>query len=214
MSYGIPGVPMLPPGGPGVGVPLELPKDVVRVGEQALWSTQAITPGSQVNQTYRLFSTPLGQSGQGFSPMTISETNIKEGGRIPAGLAYDTYGIACVVKAPNVLPLATVEAYSLYNNACLSWDFLATVIDVAPVALIGAGGGIFGFSGNNAAQEAAYNNGNGGLWVYRRHPIALPANTTFNILLRFGGTANNTTTAACDVQIVLVGAYRQAVEIG
>ena len=147
--------------------------------------------------------------------MTISETNIKEGGRIPAGLAYDTYGVAAVIKGSGATQCASTEAIVAYQNACLSWDFLATVIDIAPVALVGAGGGLFGIAaGNPAANDLAFvNNGTGGLWVYRRHPIALPANTTFNILLRFGGT-DATTTAASEIQIVLVGAYRQAVEIG
>ena len=87
MSYGIPGVPMLPPGGPGISsVPMELPKDVVRVGEQALWSTSQLGPAAAAlaNTTTRLFTTPLGQVGQGFAAaLTLSETNLKEGGRIP-----------------------------------------------------------------------------------------------------------------------------------
>ena len=126
MSYGIPGVPMLPPGGPGVGVPLELPRDVVRVGEQALWSTQKLAAAAQANQTYRLFSTPLGQSGQGFTTITISESNIKEGGRIPAGLAYDTYGVATVISASAGLQPTLADVQNIYAHSCLSWDFLAT----------------------------------------------------------------------------------------
>ena len=215
MSYGIPGVPMLPPGGPSVGVPLELPRDVVRVGEQALWSTQKLDAVAQANQTYRLFSTPLGQSGQGFTTLTISETNIKEGGRIPAGLAFDTFGIASIIKASAALQPALADVQNIYSHSCLSWDFLATIIDVAPVALVGAGGGIFGVAaGNPAANDLpVLNNGSGGLFVYRRHPIALPANSTFNILLRFGGEAG-TLSQATNFQVVLIGSYRQAVEIG
>ena len=218
MSYGIPGVPMLPPGGPSVGVPLELPKDVVRVGEQALWSTQLIAAATpQGNQTYRLFSTALGATGQGYTPMTLAETNIKEGGRIPAGLAYDTYGVACVVKGTAVAPAAVGNVIQAYNHSVLSWDFLATQIDIAPTALIGAGGGVFGVSSDAASAATAgpyLNNGSGGLWVYRRHPVALPANTTFNILLKYGATAGNSQATDYAMQVVLVGSYRQAVEIG
>ena len=53
-NYGIPGVPLLPPGGPGINaVPMELPKDVVRVGEQSLWSTAQLAAGALANTTTR-----------------------------------------------------------------------------------------------------------------------------------------------------------------
>lgn len=217
MPYGIPGVPMLPPGGPGVsGVPLELPKNVVRVGEQALWSTTQLAIGAVASTAARVFSTPIGQQGQGFAAaLSLAETNLKEGGRIPAGLAYDTFGVACVVQGIAALGPGTADIQTIYKNGVLSWDFLQTVIDIAPCSLVGAGGGVFGSAGTVAAaaeQVNTFNNGNGGLWVYRRHPVALPANTTFNILLRFGANAAPIV-AVTDVKIVLVGAYRQAIEI-
>jgi len=81
-------------------VPFEQPKALFRFGEQTLWSTQFIsTTTSLANQTFRLFTTPVGQFGQGFSAgaLTISETNLKEGGRVPSGIAYDVFGIASQV---------------------------------------------------------------------------------------------------------------------
>ena len=73
---------------------------------------------------------------------------------------------------------------------------------------------MFGYAIDQAAAAnlSNVNNGNGGLWVYRRHPVALPANTTFNILLRFGAGAA-AIGVVTDVKVVLVGAYRQAIEI-
>ena len=106
------------------------------------------------------------------------------------------------------------DAQNLYSHGVLSWDFLQTVIDVAPVSLIGAGGGLFGLSldQGGAATQSMINNGAGGLWVYRRHPVSLPANSTFNMLLRFGANAA-AIVAPTDIKVVLVGAYRQAIEI-
>ena len=162
MSYGIPGVPMLPPHGPGVSsVPMELPKDVVRIGEQALWSTAQLGIGALLNTTTRLFTTPLGQQGQGFG----------------VGLSYDCYGIAAIIQPVGAAFLNNRDAQTIYNNGILSWDFLQTVIDVAPISLIGAGGGLFGMAldQGGAATQSLINNGAGGLWVYRRYPVSLPS---------------------------------------
>jgi hypothetical protein len=216
MSYGIPGVPLLPPGGPGISsVPMELPKDVVRVGEQSLWSAAQLAAAALANTTTRLFTTPIGQVGQGFAiAMTLSETNLKEGSRIPAGLAYDTFGVAFIWQPTGANFMNNADAQNLYNHGVLSWDFLQTVIDVAPVALVGAGGGVYGLSADQAgaATQTFVNNGAGGLWVYRRHPVSLPANSTFNMLLRFGA-GTQILNAATVVKVALIGAYRQAVEI-
>jgi len=216
MSYGIPGVPLLPPGGPGISsVPMELPKDVVRVGEQSLWSSAQLAAGAIANTTTRLFTTPIGQVGQGFAvALTLSETNLKEGSRIPAGLAYDTFGCAFIWYPVGANLMNVLDAQNIYNHGILSWDFLQTVIDVAPVSLVGAGGGIYGLSVDTGgvATQATINNGAGGLWVYRRHPVSLPANSTFNMLLRFGTGAQNLNNAT-NVKVALIGAYRQAVEI-
>ena len=113
---------------------------------------------------------------------------------------------AAAVVSPTV-----ADSSVIYKNGVLSWDFLQTVIDIAPCSLVGAGGGMFGIAAGGGGA-AFTNNGNGGLWVYRRHPVALPANTTFNILLRFGANAQ-ALAGVTDVKIVLVGAYRQAIEI-
>ena len=166
MSFGFPGVPLVQPGA-GTAVPLELPKDVLRVGEQCIWSTVRITApalGAAVaNQTFRLFSTQLGQNGQGFAPMSISETNQKEGGRIPSGLAFDVSGIACIVhpsdtSGPGALsqPDSLSALQVITRHGVISWDFLSTIIDVAPCSLIGAGGGISGgITQANAGAAAA-----------------------------------------------------------
>jgi hypothetical protein len=221
--YGFPGVPLVQPG-QGTNVPLELPKEVLRVGEQSIWSTTRIGAGAVASQAFRFFSTPLGQQGQGFGAgLSISETNLKEGGRIPSGLAFDALGIACIPQgadtAGNHVPDVAQDVQTFLRHGVLSWDFLQTVIDVAPISLIGAGGGanVMRLGANQGAAAAADTvsavNGFGGLWVYRKFPVALPANSTFNILMRMGTNAP-ATTVAYDIKVALIGAFKTAIEIG
>jgi len=221
--YGFPGVPLVQPG-QGTAVPLELPKEVLRVGEQAIWSTNRIAAGAVASQQFRLFSTPLGQQGQGFGgALSIAETNLKEGGRIPSGLAFDCMGIAFIPQAGDVVNAHAVDdlgtVQTMLRHGVLSWDFLQTVIDVAPCSLIGQGGGANAMrSGANQGAAAAADvvsavNGFGGLWVYRKFPVALPANSTFNVLLRFGNNAP-ATAALYDAKVALIGAFKTAIEIG
>ena len=92
MAYGTPGIPMVAP--PNVGippVPFKQPTNLFRYGEQSIWSTQFFDASAGAlaiqSSSFRLFSTPIGQNGQGFQPLSIAETSLKEGGRIPAGVA-------------------------------------------------------------------------------------------------------------------------------
>jgi len=217
-------------------VPFEQPKNLFRYGEQTLWSTQlhASNGASNVslaNGTYRLFTTPLGQVGQGFTnALTIGETNLKEGGRIPSGIAYDVFGVACQVgRATSTGDSALGDAIStadsirilteIQTNGILSWDFTQTQVDIAPVQLVGAGGGAFGsvsVTGATAQTIGNLNNGAGSVWLYRKHPVALPGNSTFSILLRYGNRMGSllTTSDSAFVKVVLLGYYKNVIEIG
>jgi hypothetical protein len=212
-------------------VPFEQPKNLFRYGEQSLWSTQLHNAGAALaNGTFRLFTTPLGQVGQGFpTGLTIAETSLKEGGRIPAGVAFDAYGISCLVAgglvANSVLTLATPvntaetigDLINVQNNGVLTWDFVQTQVDIAPLHLIGAGGGAFGAisTTQNATSSGQMNNGAGSIWMYRKHPISLPGNSTFSVLLRYGGNAAAVgATNAIALKVALFGYYKTAIEIG
>lgn len=230
-NYGIPANPAFSPGG-GMAVPMEIPKAVVRVGEQAIWSAQRYPDTTALaNTSARVFTTPRGQVGQGFSTaLTIAETNLKEGGRIPGSLAYDVAAIAAQpytgtgTTAGTLYPLVGADMRNLMSNCVLQWDFTQVLIDVAPVALIGQGGGIFGSTADTGAAEGGsggtrtlLNNGAGSLWVYREFPIALPSNATFAILLTWGGSAiavdGGTDGYALIVRIHLIGKFKAAIEI-
>jgi hypothetical protein len=227
--------PLVSPGaGPIPGVPSQQPTNLFRFGEITLYSSHAF-PANQAlaNSTNRIFTTPLGAQGQGFTPggLTKTETNLKEGGRIPSGQAYDVYGVATqVLGADNSAGLdgqmdepfndsvATVQTLqNIVNNGVLSWDFTQTVVDICPVMLAGAGGGVFGAISANAATagSGAMNNGNGGIWMYRKHPVALPGNTTFAILIQFGSRAAAIPAEfGVAIRVVLLGYYKSVIEIG
>lgn len=233
--YGTPGIPLV--GGGQAGVPpvsFDLPKNVYRFGEQTLWSTQFLATGAVANGSFRLFTTPLGQVGQGFAnALSISETNLKEGGRIPSGIAFDCFGIAVqplqngagsdsndAGKAVNS-DLAITNLLNIQQNAVVVWDFTQTAVEVCPVMLAGAGGGAFGTlaaSDNPAAGATAtfgnVNNGSGSVWLYRKHPVALPGNSTFSIVLRFGSRAAAiSANLGVAVRVVLLGYYKNVIEI-
>jgi hypothetical protein len=226
--------PLVSPGaGPIPGVPSQQPTNLFRFGEITLYSTQAFPAGTALASTQsRIFATPLGSQGQNFTTaLTKTETNLKESGRIPSGQAYDVYGVATQILGAdntaglagdmdepfndNVATVATLQ--NIVNNGVLSWDFTQTVVDICPIMLAGAGGGLFGAVSQNAAgaNSGAMNNGNGGIWMYRKHPVALPGNTTFAILIQFGSRAAAIPAGfGVAIRVVLLGYYKSVIEIG
>lgn len=235
-GYGAPGSIVLgPDGGAGSipGVPLELPKPLFRYGEQSLWSTALLTHATNpANNVVRTFSTPIGQTGQNFqNPLSISETNIKEGGRIPAGVAYDVFGIALQVLTATTNEASGTPAQfngavddsadiedllNVLNNTVVSWDFTQTSVDISPALLVGQGGGVFGAVSQNAAgaNSGHMNNGAGNVWLYRKYPVALPANSTFGIILRIGSRTATLGANDLGLRLVLLGYYKNIIEIG
>jgi len=234
--------PLVSPGaGPIPGVPQHQPSNLFRFGEITLYSTVALGAAAAAtalaNTSNRLFATPLGQTGQGFpTAMTVTETNLKEAGRIPSGQAYDVFGVAGQVMAwdaandqldvpfnadgvagANTLGLVS-DLQNVINNGVLLWDFTQTQVFICPLMLAGAGGGAFGAIAQNAAgaNSGSMGNGNGGIWMYRRHPVALPGNSTFAVLVQFGSRASGlgATGQGVAVRIVLLGYYKSVIELG
>jgi hypothetical protein len=243
MHYGVPGIssfaagiPSLAAGGPPP-VSFELPKNVYRFGEQTLWSSLFLAQGAAVaNSVNRVFTTPLGQQGQGFgAALSIAETNLKEGGRIPSGIAFDAFGVSASVAHSNnatddgsanaalAFPLDDAvrigDLNNVITNSVLTWDFTQTQVDVCPTNLAGAGGGAFGAlaatGGAGPAQQiGSMQNGNGAVWLYRKHPVALPGNSTFSMLIRFGSRAPVIgAEGSVAVRVVLLGYYKNVIEV-
>lgn len=220
---------------PQVNVPFEQPKSLYRIGETTIWSSFLLAGGAAIaNSTNRLFSVARGSSGQGFSnSLSIAETNLKEAGRVPSGVAYDVFGLACQIeKSDNTADSGNIGApidadatigdlLNIQANGVLSWDFTQTIVEICPVSLAGAGGGAFGSitastgTGTAGNLEAGHlNNGNGSVFMYRKHPVALPGNTTFAVNLSFGSRAGVISTNSVVVRVVLLGYYKNIIEIG
>lgn len=233
--FGAFGAPLVSPdAGPIPGVPMEQPKNLFRFGEQTIWSTQFHAATAPLaSGTFRLFTTPLGQVGQGFAnALSIGETNLKEGGRVPSGVAYDVFGVSAQVESstattdaagtlsnPIVAPAVVGDLVNVIQNGVLSWDFTQTQVDICPVTLAGAGGGAFGAVATadtgTPITTGHMNNGNGGIWMYRKHPVALPGNSTFAIVLRYGSRAAAVSAAnSLAIRVVLLGYYKNVIEIG
>jgi len=206
-------------------VPFQTPTNLFRFGEQSIWST-ALLPTVIANTQTRIFSTANGQVGQGFAlALSIAETNLKEGGKTPAGVAYDVFGVASEIvsvlagtenlaQAANTAALVQ-DSLNIQHNAVLSWDFTQTVIDICPVTLAGAGGGLFGALSTTQNNTAVghMSNGNGNIWMYRKHPVALPGNSAFGVLIRVGSRAPNLSQVA-SLRVSLLGFYKNIIEIG
>jgi hypothetical protein len=185
--------------------------------------------GAIANTTNRIFTTPQGQQGQGFTAaLSIAETNLKQGGQVPAGIAYDVFGVATEVALAtaandtgtlnqSIDTQATIQSLlNVIHNTVLQWDFTQTQIDICPVLLAGAGGGAFGAVAQNAAgaNSGHMNNGNGNIWMYQKHPVALPGQTTFAIQLRVGSRAAAVANNSVTLRVVLLGYYKNVIEIG
>lgn len=134
---------------------------------------------------------------------------------VSANQAADTAGIT-LATASNSVGLIS-DALNIQHNGVLSWDFTQTTVDICPVILAGAGGGLFGALAStlNNVNVGHMNNGNGHIWMYRKHPVALPGNSTFSIVVRFGSRAaavsqNNGLT----LRVTLLGYYKNVIEIG
>jgi len=211
-------------------VPFQTPTNLFRFGEQSIWSTAFFNSGAVAGTRVRIFTASNGQVGQGFAvALSIAETNLKEGGKTPAGVAYDVFGVASEIVSATASPDAAgvflsvpantnalvTDALNVQHNAVLQWDFTQTVIDICPVTLAGAGGGLYGALSTTQNNTAVghMSNGNGNVWMYRKHPVALPGNSAFGVNILFG-TRAAPLSAAVSLRVTLLGFYKNIIEIG
>jgi hypothetical protein len=183
----------------GQQAPMRLPTQLKRSYEGSLWSTYRYTDGQAVagTNTNLFFSTPLGGQGQGHAAaLSISETNIAEASRIPTGVAFTVRALAFEIKYDDAWEPTRADVRNFQYSSVLSWKFPNTEIDVAPVQLVGEGGGIFGAgTADTGALEGvggsriAFANGLGQTWVYDSLAIILPASQQFNVRQSWGANA-------------------------
>ena len=97
-------------------------------GASAFWSTYYFAPGSVVAaNTYRVFTTQLGAVGQGkIAPLSIFDTNIMEGNRIPLGGR-----ISVIVVELDDGPAADLD--NLRKHLTLGVEIGSSLLHLAPV---------------------------------------------------------------------------------
>lgn len=107
---------------------VELP--IIRVGGGIVWSTQEYQPGSALaNTAARMFTTPRGQIGQGHTTaLTFPETNLKEGGRLPGGIAFNVKQVYWEAMHSD-----SAFARAFVANTAWAWDFIQTLVDGSPL---------------------------------------------------------------------------------
>ena len=207
---------------------MRLPTEVQRFYEGALWSSYRYADATALagRAADSLFGVRKGGNGQGWpASLTIAETNMEEAGRIATGLAFTTRQIACEVRYADNWPMVHVDLANVQLNLVLTWKFLNTFVDIAPVNLIGQGGGIFGSTADTGAADGGsggsrtiLNNGAGQTWIYHELPVLLPANTTFSMQLQWGGNATvvdgGVNNSAMVIRVSLIGVATSAVPEG
>lgn len=229
-AFGLPAQPLIPPP-VNEGVRLDQATTLFRYGENSLYSTQLHVAGAIRGEEFRLFSTGVNQTGQGFTrALSIGETNLRQGGTIPNGVAYDVFGVSCHIMAGSAdgdasgmdfdgqgNTIAWIQnLVNIRYNGVLTWDFTQQRVDIAPVGLIGSGGGVFGSLAvvADTQQRVGYiGNGPGTIWQYAAHPVSLPADTVFSVLLRYGSRAEDIAQASVGIKVSLLGFYKNIVEV-
>lgn len=206
--------------GEGKGL-FAIPTGIQRIYEFGLYSTLRVAAGTNLNgaSQVRLFNYANGNPGPGYAGVnsSISETNMIVSGFAPGGETYEVSAISLEIFGDaNAAPLMG-DIRALMRLGVLQWEFgMNTVIPICPVPMIGAGGGIFGFTADTATPVTQPNNGNGGLWMYQNVVVAIPATQPFAVLFQYGTAgqaAAITTTAALQARCTLFNQARNAVPI-
>lgn len=180
-------------------------KPGVQLAYMTTWSTTRFRAGQPVDGVERtLFTIPRGQTGQGFDrPASLVETNLKESGRIPGGLAVAVYGVVWdVIGTP-------ADRENLLVHGALTWVFLNTHIDIAPMTLRWWTGGELPDDGRGGLNISS------GYFEMKDPPLQIPSNATFGILARFSPDAAPIGHGGdAFLRVTLVCAYQTTVEVG
>lgn len=195
--YGGPGNQNTVAAHPSQAAPMQVPTAVLQEGERSLWSTYLLADTTALaSQSYLTFAVPTGGSGQGWTgALGLPETNMMAASSLPAGFSYAVNGICCALYYSDNAEMTYADLANVQNHMVLRWKFLATFIEIAPVRLIGAGGGIYGSAAHSTTATSttvstvALNNGNGQVWLYQDFPVLLEQQAQFNIQYQFGPNA-------------------------
>jgi hypothetical protein len=184
-------------GGPGgSGSPFPSPagsRGTIRCAEIALWSTAHLYAGTDLaGQTYTLFMQPVGETDAHGRTLEMADTNVKEAGRVPAGIRFDVMradwkiipeeGDTEMEQLANAFGVSMVD--QIRDQGVLEWDFLQTRIALGPLWL----GGV-------------------------SQAMSIPGDAHFKMLLTFGSRAPKLTLNHA-IRVILLGRMATAIELG
>lgn len=150
---------------------------------RAVWSTHRYEANQVLSFTDdHVFSVPRGQVGQGFNEaLTLTDTNMREGGRIPA-VAYPVnlkHHIRIPVIVVEVLGGTEADFQQILKTGVLQLDLGQTIHDIAPL-------GAFSWRG----RKGVWRFGDGDADVVKpgmdEHGIALRVGCSFLMALSWG----------------------------
>ncbi len=195
-----------------------IPSGVQRLAEQGLWSSYRFPAAVNITGTVpRLFSVQLGAVGQGYAvQMSISETNQQVANQAPGDETYEISALSCEVYGAGATAPLVGDVRLLQRIGCFRWEFGSVIIDIAPLSMLGAGGGIFGMTADSGTPVTVANNGNGTLWMYQAVVISVPSTQRFALLLAMGTAGQAAAiapTAECQVRVTCFNLARSAVPV-
>jgi hypothetical protein len=115
----------------GEGLPTADVAETPDPGPFVHWSTYRFPGGAVIAHTQqRLFATPRGHAGQGvYSGLTLADTNLKEGGRLPVPGAF-----RCTAIKVDILGGSFEDVTAIRDNGVLLWDWLQAAQEIAPLS--------------------------------------------------------------------------------
>lgn len=219
-DFGLPASSVSGPNGkenlPGLFAP---PTNVVRSFEYDLFSSGRIAAGGTISGTQmQFFNYALGTAGPGFAAVSsVSETNVDVGGMMPGGQTFNVTAVAVEIYGDAGTAPLIGDVRSVMRLGYLVWRFGQTTnVPIAPIPMVGAGGGIFGFTADSGTPVTQANNGNGGLWLYQQVVVAIPSTQAFRLECLFGTggqAAAITVTAATQLRAHLFNMAQNAVPV-
>jgi hypothetical protein len=176
------------PGGAGF---FRVPTGIQRFYEYDLYSSVRFAAATNMNgqAASRFFSYNLGGPGPGYAGVasSISETNMQVAAMAPGNDTYEVTSLALEVYGDAAVAPLIGDLRTFMRLGILRWNFGGeTTLNIAPVSMVGAAGGIFGFSADTGTPVTAANNGNGGFWVYSNVIVAIPATQAFGLVCEWG----------------------------
>ena len=197
-----------------------IPTGVQCLYEYDLYSSGRFAAATNLNgqATTRLFTYAQGTAGPGFAVVSsVSETNMQVGAITPGNETYEVTAVSLEIFGDNAVAPLVGDVRAFLRLGVLFWEFgSTTVMCIAPISMIGAGGGIFGFSADTGTPVTVANNGNGGLWMYQNVVVAIPATQSFAVQCQWGSggvAANTALTNASQFRCSLFNQARVAVPI-